>query len=71
MLTLPEQIAYNRVNDTVISTVKLNGFSLGDALYETCVFFYDGSSEVVGRYTNSQSALENHMRVVDSYSMEV
>jgi hypothetical protein len=51
--------------------VKLNGFSLGDAQYETCVFFYDGSSEVVGRYTNSQSALENHMRVVDSYSMEV
>lgn len=44
---LPVQIALDDVNGTVISTVDLK--SMRQGVYETCVFFPDGSSKVVHR----------------------
>jgi hypothetical protein len=43
----------------MLSTVKLP-FYVGAYEYESCLFNEDGSSEVVGSYTNMSEALEGH-----------
>lgn len=62
MFSLPERIAYDTVStcdgEIAISTVNL--MSLGEGIYETCVFGSDGSSEVINRTTDIGSAHNVH-----------
>ena len=60
-MNTPEPVAFDRVGDREISTIKLNG--MGDG-YETCVFYADGDSEVVAHYTTLEEALAYHKWIV-------
>ena len=66
MVTFPvKQIALNRVGIREISTVELPRFAGEDRVrYETCVFFDNGSSDVVGRYNTLEEAHQFHNAIV-------
>ena len=60
-----KQIALNRVGIREISTVELPRFAGEDRVrYETCVFFDNGSSDVVGRYNTLEEAHQFHNAIV-------
>jgi hypothetical protein len=52
----------------MLSTVKLP-FYVGAYEYESCLFNEDGSSEVVGSYTNMSEALEGHTTLSERYGL--
>lgn len=60
----PERIAIDYVGATCISTVKLNDFHSVDNIYETCIFYEDGSSDIIARYTSKDQAQQGHADAV-------
>lgn len=59
-----ESIARDQVGETFISTVKLNNFHPIDNVYETCIFYRDGSSDVVAQYHSEADARKGHADAV-------
>jgi hypothetical protein len=60
----PERIAIDYVGAACISTVKLNDFHSVDNIYETCIFYEDGTSDVVAQYTSEDQARQGHADAV-------
>lgn len=58
---MPQRVAFDKVGDTEISTVKLNSAGWG---YETCMFYADGHSDVVSTYDTLKDALSTHEQIV-------
>jgi hypothetical protein len=62
------KVAQDEVGGTTISTVFLgldHGFGEGPPiLWETCIFFSEGS-DVIERYTSYEDAVEGHQKVVE------
>ena len=59
---MPERVAFDKVGDTEISTVKLNSAGWG---YETCMFYADGHSDVVAKYDTLKDAVATHKQIVE------
>ena len=64
MIFAGKQIALNRVRDMEISTVELPRFP-GDnrVRYETCLFYDNGTSEVLRQYDTVEAAIGNHNQI--------
>lgn len=60
---LSTPVALTNVNGIEISTVKL-GRLMSGGVYETCVFYKDGSSDVVAQYRTRLEAENGHRRWV-------
>jgi len=56
----PVQISLNKINDMEISTVILPMFDNSPKVWETCIFYADGSSDIYDRYTTEAEALASH-----------
>lgn len=56
------QVAFSKIGDIEISTVKLNSMGHG---YETCLFRNDGKSKVVEVWSAEIDALHGHIRWVN------
>lgn len=61
---MPEKVALDRVGTVEISTVKLNSAAFGSGLYETCLFYDNGDSNVVARYETLKEATDAHAYIV-------
>lgn len=61
---MPEKVALDRVGTVEISTVKLNSAGFGSGLYETCLFYDNGDSNVVATYDTEAEAVKNHKFLV-------
>jgi len=61
---MPERVALDRVGTVEISTVKLNSAGFGSGLYETCLFYDNGDSNVVARYETLEEATAAHAYIV-------
>jgi hypothetical protein len=62
---MPSPVAVTTIGKLTISTVDLNDAALGQAAYETCVFYPNGNSSVVGRWVSESEALQNHAKIVE------
>jgi len=60
---MPERIALAAAPGVEVSTVQLNSVGQG---YETCVFYSNGDSRVVGTYDTRDEAIQGHRKVVES-----
>lgn len=63
--------------DTQLSTVELprvmfeDGSDLyGDRPYESCLFFANGDSDVVARYTTQEEAIAGHVELEKKYGLK-
>jgi len=65
---MPQRIAFDKVGDTEISTVKLNSAGWG---YETCMFYADGHSDVVSTYDMWDDAVSTHKQIVAHEKMHL
>lgn len=62
---MPATVAVTTIGQLTVSTVNLNDVARGsDSMFETCVFYPNGHSMVVGRYTTEAQALRNHAQTV-------
>ena len=57
----------DRFSRTEVSTVELPGILDLGHRFETCVFFRNGSSEVVARYDTQAAATEGHKAACARY----
>ena len=65
MLFPGKQIALNSVGDREISTVELPRLpGEVEVVYETCIFFDNGDSNVVARYDSEAAAQRSHNAIV-------
>jgi hypothetical protein len=64
MMIASKQIALNRVGEMEISTVELPRFAGEDIVYETCIFYDNGNSNVVAQYKNVADAHRAHNAIV-------
>lgn len=61
MSAMPERIMFTELaGGCQVSTVIGKGGILADGLYETCVFYPDGYSEVVKQTWNFDEAFQSH-----------
>lgn len=63
--------------DTKLSTVELpkvmfeDGTDLyGDRLYESCIFFANGDSDVIARYATQEEAIAGHVELEKKYGLK-
>ena len=63
--------------DITLSTVELpkvmfeDGTELyGDRLYESCLFFINGDSDVVARYATQEEAIAGHVELEKKYGLK-
>lgn len=63
---IPQQVAYNDINtqDGVVSVSTVNLMSMGQGIYETCVWFPNGRSEVINRTRDQDQARQFHENYV-------
>ena len=59
-----QQVSLNKINDQEISTVLLPRFENEVKVWETCIFFADGSSDVQSRYVTEADAIAGHNRYI-------
>lgn len=52
-------------NGVEVSTVNLQGAAIFGMQYETCVFYPNGESSVVSRYTTEEEARQGHRQAVE------
>lgn len=67
----PYPVAFTRVGETEISTVKLFDLGIRRVAYETCLFYGQGGSDVVQRYETEIDALRGHIRWIKKLLSEV
>jgi hypothetical protein len=64
MIFAGKQIALNRVRDMEISTVELPRMHSDDHVrFETCIFYDNGSSEILRQYNTVEAAIGNHNQI--------
>ena len=62
--------------DIQLSTVELPKFIMEDgtdlygASYESCIFFSDGNSDVVARYSTQEEAIAGHKELEKKYKLK-
>ena len=56
--------------DVSLSTVQLPGDFYKDSPYETCVFFANGDSEVLERYSTQAEAINGHIKYEEKYKLK-
>jgi hypothetical protein len=66
----PVQISLNKINGMEISTVLLPRFSNEPKVWETCIFYAKGNSNVVSRYTTEIDAINGHNRLIQHELMQ-
>jgi len=64
-----ETVSFNMIGDMEFSTVELPRFENEklDFPYETCVFYGNGDSRVVGSYVTLDDAVEGHNAIIKTY----
>lgn len=62
---MPTTVAVTTIGQLTVSTVNLNNAALNNTnVYETCVFYPNGDSSVVGRWATEAEALTKHADIV-------
>ncbi len=56
--------------DVSLSTVELDSQAYRDTPYETCIFYANGDSEVLERYTTQADALLGHIKYEQQYKLK-
>lgn len=56
--------------DVSLSTVELDSSVYKDTPYESCIFFANGESEVLKRYTTQEEALLGHIELEEKYKLK-
>ena len=64
-------VAFTRVGETEISTVKAFDRGVRRVAYETCLFYGQGGSDVVQCYDTEIDALRGHIRWIKKLLSEV
>ena len=63
---ISERLELSMVGDVEVSTVKLPKLEPQDSdVWETCVFYADGTSHVTAQYFNELDARTGHRKIVD------
>jgi hypothetical protein len=60
----PVQLCLNRIGGKEISTVLLPRFENEVKVWETCVFYDIGNSDVVARYVTEADAIQGHNTLI-------
>jgi hypothetical protein len=61
---MPTPVAVTTIGKLTISTVNLNDAAVSSQAFETCVFYPNGDSSVIGRWPTEAEALKNHATIV-------
>lgn len=56
--------------DISLSTVELDSNVYKDTPYETCIFYANGESEVLKRYTTKEDAASGHIEYERQYNLK-
>ena len=56
--------------DLSLSTVELDSRIYKDTPYESCVFFANGDSDVVARYSSQEEAIAGHVELEKKYGLK-
>jgi hypothetical protein len=65
IITQPTRLALTSVGQLEISTVDLGDFAINRLTYETCVFYPNGDSRVMERYSSQAEALTGHLKIAN------
>ena len=56
--------------DISLSTVELDGDLYKYAPYESCIFYGNGESAVLGRYKTKKEAIADHIEISNKYGLK-